>query len=607
MGGSKVYMPTFNKDSTSLESDLTGLGAFGVDSDTYSNMISDPVNASTTTSTLTTPSSATINLDGSHNQLIAGDEAIDTATYKGAVSDTETHTAKQTTYGTVMTMAEWVSAGSKPGPYWVMADDGWAYWAEALGPDSATGLLLDSIALTGVIDQEWYYAIEPVASFATLSDIGLLAASSDQGGQELLDQITKPIVKSLEVIPGTQQNINPGDTIQFTTLVHGDNFPSQDVTYTLSSPAGSPTGAQVAKDPATTIDENTGKLTVGRDELNTGFTITVASVVDPTVTETFTVGINVDSMSFIYDLSITSSDSLFGSSNTDVILPIGDDSAYDDYNNYIVDWGDGTTSTPNTNTHDYAAQPTYDSGQSKYTITVSGRTPGGINFNSSLLGGSYSHGENRLIEVTTPLLQQSSASVARLFEYCRNLTKVPSDLFVNNPQLTNLSLTFYYTSLEAIPDGLFANNTEALVFYQAFTYCTNLKEIPGDLFANNTKATNIYSAFQGCTGLTSIPEHLFENNTLVTTFYYTFYGCNKLTSIPEHLFDNNKAVTNFQGTFYGCTGIDGNLPEWWVDANYPASTYPQFHLDLTDNANVLRMFTGCTNADNYGAVDPDWK
>ena len=33
------------------------------------------------------------------------------------------------------------------GDFWVWDDDGWAYWANAIQPDTATGLLLDGIEL----------------------------------------------------------------------------------------------------------------------------------------------------------------------------------------------------------------------------------------------------------------------------------------------------------------------------------------------------------------------------------------------------------------------------------------------------------------------------
>jgi hypothetical protein len=142
-------------------------------------------------------------------------------------------------------------------------------------------LLLDSITLTGQIDQEWYYAIEPVSAFATLTEIDTLKAGSDADGIKLIDTITAPIVTSMSVYaggstPATDVTLSPGDVLQLTTLVYGENFPSQDVTYTLTAPKGSATGTVVAQDAGTVIDPATGKLTVGKDELNTGIYMTLA-------------------------------------------------------------------------------------------------------------------------------------------------------------------------------------------------------------------------------------------------------------------------------------------------------------------------------------------
>ncbi|MDR0308911.1 MAG: leucine-rich repeat domain-containing protein [Coriobacteriales bacterium] len=593
-GGQKVYMPTFNKDPESLESDITGLDTTaGVTPDTYSNKVSDPTAGGIPTTTLTKPSSGgTINLDGSHNQLAMGDEAEDYATYNQIDPPVvETHTAKETLSGTVLTMTEWTSAGSKPGPYWVMGDDGWAYWAEAIQPDAATGLLLDNIALAGQLDQEWYYALEPVASFATLSDIGKLRESSDAGGQKLLDELTKPTVTSLTVYPGTSVAVDPGGEVNFSTLVYGDNFPSQEVRYELSEPVGSPTGAPVAQDPETKIDATSGKLTVGRNELNTGFTVTVTSVVDPTMAQTITVDVNVLSMEFVYDTRIAVSDAVFGDADTvNLLIKNGD-------NNYIVDWGDGTVPTVNADTHDYVTTD-------NYTITVSGRTLGGIAFNANDINGAYNSGELRLTAINTPLLQQASLSFNNYFRHCMNLAEIPSDLFINNPNAQSFRHAFDLCSaLTMIPDDLFASNTKVTVFEGTFAGCMGIEEIPSGLFDNNTEVTNFWAVFQSCTSIEEIPIGLFTNNTKATDFRSVFNGCTSLTAIPSDLFSNNKAATDFNYAFGDCTGIKTALPDWWDTGKYPQGTYPQFYLTGT----AVRMFIGCTEASNWADVPAEWK
>jgi hypothetical protein len=320
-------------------------------------------------------------------------------------------------------------------------------------------------------------------------------------------------------------------------------------------------------------------------------------------------------MSFDYDMTKASSDVLFGASSLDVTLLIG---AGD--NNYMVDWGDGTTTTNNPS-HTYATDDTR-------TITVSGRLPGGITFSTNNIDAAH-NGEKRLTKVNTALLKQDSDSMKSLFCGCANLASLPEDLFDSNTQVTDFTSLFLdCTGLTSIPENLFANNTQATSFDVAFYGCTNLASVPEDLFAKNTQVTtfaftfqgctalatipdNLFAnntqamdfgyAFQGCTGLTTIPATLFANNTQVTSFYSAFQGCTGLTTIPATLFDNNIHAATFNYAFQGCTGIGSStdLPDWWNDAKYPEATYPQFHLTA---ASALRMFTGCANAKNYSSV-----
>ncbi len=81
-----------------------------------------------------------------------------------------TQTAEKTMK--VITMAEWKKDGSKEGNYWVVDVDGWCYWATAIKPNTATGLLVDGIKLTGAVDESWYYAINTTAQFITAGDSG---------------------------------------------------------------------------------------------------------------------------------------------------------------------------------------------------------------------------------------------------------------------------------------------------------------------------------------------------------------------------------------------------------------------------------------------------
>ena len=84
----------------------------------------------------------------------------------------ETHTAKTTLNATVMTMQEWIDAGAKPGPYWVYDTDGWAYWAEAIEPDTSTGLLLDGLTQLFCAGRRLVLRHKRGGQFASLGDWG---------------------------------------------------------------------------------------------------------------------------------------------------------------------------------------------------------------------------------------------------------------------------------------------------------------------------------------------------------------------------------------------------------------------------------------------------
>lgn len=147
-GGKTVYMPTFNKDMNSLEADING---------TFKANFTD------------------------HTDYTLGQELTADATYAGQDENDEiitktveeTHTATETLNALVISMEKWIEGGKHTGNFWVYDNDGWAYWANPIDPDTATGLLLDGINRTEeIVNDDWYYAINVVAQFITYDDIG---------------------------------------------------------------------------------------------------------------------------------------------------------------------------------------------------------------------------------------------------------------------------------------------------------------------------------------------------------------------------------------------------------------------------------------------------
>lgn len=150
MGGNTVYMPTFNKDKDSLESDINGTYA-GTDGDRTTGTKYDD-----------------------YVEYKLGDTKEGTAVYSDNMTETETHTATNTKDAKVITMSEWLELPeeNQTGDFWVYDVDGWAYWANPIQPGTATGPLLNEITMKNQPDTEWYYAINAVGQFATAGDWG---------------------------------------------------------------------------------------------------------------------------------------------------------------------------------------------------------------------------------------------------------------------------------------------------------------------------------------------------------------------------------------------------------------------------------------------------
>ena len=154
LGGQTYYMPTFNKNNNSVKADINGTFRNNFkDYEDYAGISASP--------------------DDDVN------EKTYSATYYDAAKEetytvTETHTVNQTIDGSVITMQQWLEEKNQaPGNYWVYDTDGWAYWANPIDPETATGLLLNGISrTTEIINEDWYYGINVVAQFITGDDIG---------------------------------------------------------------------------------------------------------------------------------------------------------------------------------------------------------------------------------------------------------------------------------------------------------------------------------------------------------------------------------------------------------------------------------------------------
>ena len=170
-GGETVYMPTFNKNKDSLQADVNGTYDGQADTEIpYDDYVTYTEGQEIT---------ADATYDDDNNDV--EDDGIRT--------ENETHAATSTINGTVITMTEWLArweayqeiqdpteedTAQVMGDFWVWDDDGWAYWANAIEPSTATGLLLDGIELVNPPSDNYYYGINVVGQFVTADDIGYL-------------------------------------------------------------------------------------------------------------------------------------------------------------------------------------------------------------------------------------------------------------------------------------------------------------------------------------------------------------------------------------------------------------------------------------------------
>jgi hypothetical protein len=70
----------------------------------------------------------------------------------------------------VLVMSVWIDMGRPVGPYWVLDQDGWFYWAQPLPPGEATGLLLNGVRLENALTDAYYYGVNAVMQAATWND-----------------------------------------------------------------------------------------------------------------------------------------------------------------------------------------------------------------------------------------------------------------------------------------------------------------------------------------------------------------------------------------------------------------------------------------------------
>ncbi|OEH81307.1 DUF6273 domain-containing protein [Enterococcus rivorum] len=235
LGGDKVFLPTFNMDNQSLETDAAG--------DAIDFIVNGPTN-------LVLNEKGQLN-DGTQDFFIEGEA------YTNPDDSNSTQTAKKTLPGTQkpISMDDWLNLdeAGKIGNYWVIDTDGWAYWAQLLEPEESTSLLLNQLNYEeeALYDfDSWYYGIDVIGEFTTVEDADKFKdsdhgpASSD--AQSLINRLwlmNSDFVDSIEFMDKVDgRKLGPSETLelkarlQYFTDPSGTTAYSNDIKWSSSNP-----------------------------------------------------------------------------------------------------------------------------------------------------------------------------------------------------------------------------------------------------------------------------------------------------------------------------------------------------------------------------------
>jgi len=294
---------------------------------------------------------------------------------------------------------------------------------------------------------------------------------------------------------------------------------------------------------------------------------------------------------------------------------------------FIIDWGDGFSSSYADNTTNASHSYDYDTmdvgtlssrgyKQAVVVITPSGSgnidifrshrigttlTQGGPSYldvvyklpsaNSvSLFGNEY---YNQLIERFRLLEKSPSLNFSNLFNGWQNLQKVEIDADTSNVTVAQ-SMFYQCYALKTIPYFDTSNITNMV---QMFYVCSSLVYIP---LLNTSKVVNMSGIFQQCTNLQYVPE---LDTSKVTNMVSAFNLCINLKKIPKF---NLSSCTLASNMFDTCESLE-ELPD--MDFSKVTTVSTMFRscrnlkkipkiLNFELATNISSLFTDCTSLQN---------
>ena len=227
---------------------------------------------------------------------------------------------------------------------------------------------------------------------------------------------------------------------------------------------------------------------------------------------------------------------------------------------------------------------------------------------------SYTFSEcDALVEIPGELFSSQTTPAPGLFQntfsFCNNLKTIHASLF-NRVRGADDEIDAKYNA-EKYDTNQGIHGDRGL-FYETFHGCTSLEAIPDGLFASLTGGAEYMfdQTFEDCDSLTTIPKGLFDGITepAKSMFASTFEYCDNLESFQDGVFKNLENEKTqpymFDWTFNGCSKLKGWMPEGatyergWI----PADMFGQ--LNATDYAtNAMRSVFADTDIEEDRCPD----
>ncbi len=225
VGGSTIFMPTFNKNKDSLTADINGTyhGTDETDKIYYDDYVVYTTDSTTGATDVDFDNKETV--DGSIYSvggLAYYDDDTDTEDNNGTRQEQETHVAKGTASAAVILMEDW---DGNPGNFWVYDTDGWAYWANPIMPGESTGLLLDGIEMYKNPGEKCYYSINVIGQFSTINDWDLFYTDTNTQTPDISEDAKKVLTAASQNVPTMTVSTQDGET-QYTVGEYVEFIPT---------------------------------------------------------------------------------------------------------------------------------------------------------------------------------------------------------------------------------------------------------------------------------------------------------------------------------------------------------------------------------------------